>query len=244
MAYHKDLPRCWIEIIEKDEVLKELWEDQNSEYEAVPEFLFGNVWGDIERVKPIFALYGEPGLALYEKILEIEALTLHNVTEDILEMYEGYSYVKAKGNIELAQEIIRDYIKAMNDLYVNEFEEEALLDEDAKITFVEPEKRNEAVNKLHRAWCENQDTPDLDMYESIGDWYIWGLEWKQGCKELKDLLWESLYNIEEDYKMSYYLLWVLTDMGEIENPFLPYFKLWCMGLDVRFVAKDEVLVIS
>ncbi|MBE5864764.1 MAG: hypothetical protein E7292_00950 [Lachnospiraceae bacterium] len=243
MAYHKDLPRCWIEIIEKDEVLKELWEDQNSEYEAVPEFLFGNVWGDIERVKPIFALYGEPGLALYEKILEIEALTLHNVTEDILEMYEGYSYVKATGNIELAQEIIRDYIKAMNDLYVNEFEEEALLDEDAKITFVEPEKRNEAVNKLHRAWCENQDTPDLDMYESIGDWYM-GLEWKQGCKELKDLLWESLYNIEEDYKMSYYLLWVLTDMEEIENPFLPYFKLWCMGLDVRFVAKDEVLVIS
>lgn len=244
MAYHKDLPESWIEIIEKDEVLKELWEDHNSEYEAVPEFLFGSVWGEIERLKPIFALYGAPGFAVYEKILEIEALTLRNVTEDILEMYEGYSYVKTKGNTELAQEVARDYIKAMNDLYVNEFEEEALLDEDAKITFVVPKERNEVEKELHRAWCEADDTPDLDMHETVGDWYIWGLEWKPGCKELKDLLWESLYNIEEDYKMSYYLLWALADMGEMENPFLPYFKLWCMELDARFVAKDEVLVLQ
>ena len=49
MAYHEDLPESWIEIIEKDEVLQELWEDHNSEYEAVPDFLFGSVWGEIWR---------------------------------------------------------------------------------------------------------------------------------------------------------------------------------------------------
>ena len=41
MSYHKDLPQSWIEIIEKDVVLKGIWEEHDSEYEAVPEFLFG-----------------------------------------------------------------------------------------------------------------------------------------------------------------------------------------------------------
>lgn len=242
MTYHKDLPTTWIEIIEKDAVLKELWADHYSEYEAVPEFLFGSVWGEIWRLKPIFALYGESGLAMYEKLLEVEALTECDAPEEILEMYEGYSYVKAKGNTELAKEVIRDYIKAMNNLYVNEFEEEAILDEEAKITFVPSEERGKVMEELHKAWREGNYIPENDMHETIGDWYIWELPIKSECKELKNFLWESLYNMEEDYKMAYYLLWSLADMPGMENPYLPYYKLWCMGITARFAAKDEVFV--
>lgn len=39
-SYHEELPEKWIEIIEKDEVLKEIWSEHHSEYEPVPEFLF------------------------------------------------------------------------------------------------------------------------------------------------------------------------------------------------------------
>lgn len=86
--------------------LKELWEDHNSEYEAVPEFLFGSLWEELERLKPIFALYGEPGMDMYEKLLEIKALTEAKenavneatVNEAALEAYSGYFYVKEKGN--------------------------------------------------------------------------------------------------------------------------------------------------
>ena len=200
--------------------------------------VYGARYGD----KPIFALYGEPGLEMYEKILEVEALTERSAGEEILEMYEGYSYVKSKGNMELAQTVVKEYIKAMNNLYVNEFEEEAILDEEAKITFVSSEERSKVMEELHKAWRAGDYTPENDMQETIGDWYIWELPIKSECKELKNLLWESLYNMEEDYKMAYYLLWSLADMPGMENPYLPYYKLWCMGLTARFVAKDEVFV--
>ncbi len=246
MTYHKDLPQTWIEIIEKNEVLKELWADHNSEYEAVPEFLFGSLWDELERLEPIFALYGEPGMEMYKKILEVKALTLAKEgigTDDALETYAGYFYVKEKGNTELAEKLVREYIKAMNDLYENEFESEALLDESADITFVPSEERSKVMTELHKAWCDGNYMPENEMHDDIGDWYCWELEMIPGCEELKDLLWEPLYNMEEDYKMSYYLVWSLVDRDDMKNPYMSYYKLWCMGLTARFVAKDKVVVV-
>lgn len=244
-TYHKDLPEKWIEIIEKDEVLKEIWDDHYSEYEAVPEFLFQALRGDMGRLKPIFALYGKPGLEMYAKLEEIDALTVdtaETLTEDGEVAYAGYFYVKAKGNDDMARAVVKDYIKAINSIYVNEFEEDALIDEDAQIEFPTTEESRKIQEELHQAWCSGNYTPENDMHDSIGDWFM-DLDIKDGCEELKYILVEALYHISCDYDLSRYIQWSIVDMPEMENPFLPYYKLWCMGLDPRFVAKDKVIVV-
>lgn len=242
MAYHSDLPESWIEIIEKDSVLKELWAGHSSEYEAVPDFLFGLLWDELERLKPIFALYGEAGMDMYDKIIELKALTEPCGDEASLNKYGGYFYVKEKGNEEMAQELVREYIQAMNDLYINEFEEEAILDEDAEITFVPAAERSRIMEELYEAWQDGEDMPENELADVMNDWFLFEMEFKDGCEELKSLLWEAVYNLQEDYKMSYYLMWSLADMPDVENPYLPYYKLWCMGYTARFAAKDQVLV--
>lgn len=244
-TYHKDLPSSWIEIIEKDEVLKELFTEYHSEYEAVPEFLFQMLRGNIEKLKPIFALYGECGLEMYEKLSEIEELTkdtMQIVDDDGNIAYSGYFYMKSNCDEELARKYVLEYIKAINTIYVEEFEEDALMSEDFTIEFIENKDAGEIKEKLHEAWVNGEPyLPEIDMYEGIGDWFIY-LESKDGCEELDSLFDEALYHISNDYYLSHYISWSVKDMPNMNNPFLPYYKLWCMGLEVSFVEKDKVLV--
>lgn len=230
MSYHKDLPQSWIEIIEKDVVLKGIWEEHDSEYEAVPEFLFGLIGDELERLRPVFALYGEPGIDMYEKIVAMKTIAASDSDEE------------PEGKEELVKELAKEYIRAMNDLYRNEFEEEPILDEDAEIILVRDEERDSVIEELQESWDEEEETPENEFNEVICDWYICELEYKEGCKELKNLLWEAVYNLEEDYKISYYLMWSLADRPAAENPYLPFYKLWCMGYTASFPAEDKVLV--
>ena len=61
------------------------------------------------------------------------------------------------------------------------------------------------------------------------------------CGELSDFLSEPLYHINNDYLLSYYLQWPLTGRSD-ENPFLPHYLLWHMGLDIYFPARNRVVV--
>lgn len=244
--YHKDLPKKWIDIIENDEVLKEIWEEHYFEYEAVPEFLFQSLRGEMYRIKPIFALYGELGLEMYEKLAEIEALTIdtaRKITGNGETAYAGYFYVKAKGDEEVAKAAVREYIKAINDIYVKELEEEALMDENSQIEFPSAEKSEKIQEELEEAWCSYEPyMPEMDMSEAVGDWFR-DLDIKAGCEELRYIFSEALYHISNDYYLSHYIQWSIMDVPDMENPFMPYYKLWCMGLEPRFVAKDKVIVL-
>ena len=63
----KYLPNRWAEIIQQDPLLMEIFEehDYDLEEEAVPPFLFQELrGGNIEHLRPIFALYGQTGLSL------------------------------------------------------------------------------------------------------------------------------------------------------------------------------------
>ena len=241
MMYHKDLPETWIEIIEQDEVLKEIWEDDIlDESEQVPEFLFQAVRGQMERIKPIFALYGEIGLEMYEKLKEIDTLTAE-MAELVIDgevCYTGYFFTKGNvdENKDVVVELIKEYIKAMNDIYVNEFEEEPLMDENAKIEFLTKEESEKARMELN--W---HSTPECDMRVYIGDWFD-SLDKQEDCEELGDMLGEALYHINNDYWLSYYIQWSMVHMQERENPFLAYYKLWCMGVDMCLIERDKVIV--
>ncbi len=244
-VYHKDLPEKWIGIIEADELLRELWGEHESEYEAVPEFLFQAVRGEMYRLKPIFALYGEPGLSMYACLEEIDALTA-DTAQTFLEngevAYAGYFYSKAKDDVGIAKACVKEYIKLINRIYIQEFEDEPLMDEEAQVEFPTAEESSRINMELHKAFCAGNYTPENDMYDDIGDWFS-SLDMKEGCEELEYLFDEALYHISNDYYLSYYMQWFMKDTPEMENPFLPYYKLWCMGLRPRFVAKDKVIVV-
>ena len=66
------LPDSWTEIIQQDRLLMEIFgeHDYNLEEEAVPPFLFQELrGGNIEHLRPIFALYGQTGLDMLQKLL-------------------------------------------------------------------------------------------------------------------------------------------------------------------------------
>lgn len=195
------------------------------------------------RIKPIFELYGESGLEMYAKIEAIDTLTeetAQRIMPDGSVACAGYFYTNANGDEEAAREVVKDYIKAINDIYVNEFEEDALMEEDAQIEFLTEEESAKIQEELQDS--SESYTPEMDMHDSIGDW-VMDLDMEEGCEELKYILSESLYHISNDYYLSYYIQWSVVDMPEMENPFLPHYKLWCMGLEARFVTKDKVIVV-
>lgn len=69
------LPDDWTEIIQQDPLLMEIFEEHeyDLEEEAVPPFLFQVLrGGNMEHLRPIFALYGQPGLDMLQGLLEID----------------------------------------------------------------------------------------------------------------------------------------------------------------------------
>lgn len=74
----KYLPNRWAEIIQQDPLLMEIFEehDYDLEEEAVPPFLFQELrGGNIEHLRPIFALYGQTGLNMLQELLEIDEIS-------------------------------------------------------------------------------------------------------------------------------------------------------------------------
>ena len=69
------LPEGWIEPIQQDPLLKEIFDEHeyDLEMEAVPPFLIQDLrGGNLERLRPILALYGQPGLDMLQGLLEID----------------------------------------------------------------------------------------------------------------------------------------------------------------------------
>ena len=116
------------------------------------------------------------------------------------------------------------------------------MDEDAQIVFMCQDEAYKIQEKLQNAWYNGKgEYPQMDMYEDIGDWFR-ELDMKPGCEELKFSFSEALYHISNNYYLSYYIQWSIVDMPEMENPFLPYYKLWSMGFEPIFASKDKVIV--
>lgn len=69
------LPEGWIAPIQNDPVLREIFEEHeyDLEQEAVPPFLIQELrGGEMERLRPILSLYGQPGLEMLRGLMEID----------------------------------------------------------------------------------------------------------------------------------------------------------------------------
>lgn len=114
------LPGGWTEVIEQDEVLLDIFgeHEYDLEQEAVPPFLFQDLrGGNLERLRPVFALYGKPGLDMFQGLLEID-----DASRDTAEIqlpngqtaYAAYFYVRFSGeDRQAAIDAARIYILSL-----------------------------------------------------------------------------------------------------------------------------------
>lgn len=241
------LPDGWTELIRQDPFLMEIFEEHeyDMEEEAVPPFLFQELrGGNIEHLRSIFALYGQPGLDMLQGLLEIDENSKDTAEVQLPDGQTGYAgYFFARFSEEAdrksAEDAARAYIKAINRIFVEEFEEEAPLDEDAKIEFLAGQAGRDFEEEVHQAWIRGEGL-DMEVETDLRDW-CGDLPYREGCDDI-GLMSEALYHINCDYLLSYYLQWPMFNTDQ-ENPFRAYFNLWKMGLNIHFPERGRVVLV-
>lgn len=239
------LPDSWPEIIQQDRLLMEIFEehDYDLEEEAVPPFLFQELrGGNIEHLRPIFALYGQIGLDMLQKLLEIDEISKDTAEVQLPDGqmgYAGYFFTRfSENNRQNAENAVRDYIKNINRIFVEEFKESAPLDENATIEILSGQAAQDFREEVHELWASGERAA-IDIETDLIDWCS-DMPYKKGCKDI-ELMSEALYHINCDYLLSDYLQWSMYDT-KWENPFHPYFELWKMGLQAYFPERGRVVL--
>ncbi|RHR51494.1 hypothetical protein DWX10_18155 [Clostridium sp. AF18-27] len=246
--YREYLPQSWLAFIDRDPVLAAAFSAHiyACDSEPVAPFLFQDLrGGEMERLRPIFALYGQPGLNLLRQLQEIDTRT-RDTAQTIISggqtAYAGYFFTRPEIDVQAAREAAKDYIRAVNRIFEEELGKPQLLDGDAEIEFPTGGEAAAIEEELRQTWIHGADIPELDVREGLGDWFM-DLEYQENLEELAELLSEPLYHISNDYFLSYYLQWPLLNGAPEDNPFLPHYRLWCMGLSARFPARDRVVLL-
>ena len=243
------LPDGWTELIQQDPVLKEIFDEHeyDLENEAVPPFLIQELrGGDMERLRPILALYGQPGLDMLQGLLEIDEAsrdTAEITLADGQTAYAGYFFARPDVDQREAIAAGKRYIHAVCQVYDKIFREPSPIGDHAGIILLTGQEARDMQEKIHQAYIHGKPyLPDLQITDDMGDWFS-DLPMRKGCDDL-DFLHEALYHISNDYFLSYYLQWPLVENQGIENPFRPHFDLWKMGLTARFFHHDQIALID
>lgn len=248
----KYLPESWIEPIQNDPVLWDIFSEHeyDLEQEAVPPFLIQDLrGGDLERLRPILSLYGQPGLKMLEGLLEIDEASKDTAQIELPDGqigYAGYFFAKSDLKQDAAKAAViaaaNQYIQAIHQIYTQIFEESAPIDVNPKITILSGKEGTDFQEQMHQDFVHNKFHPSDDIYDDIGDWFM-DIEFQEECEDLW-LFNEALYHISNDYFLSHYLQWSLIVPQPIENPFQGYFELWKMGFNIEFPEKDQVVLIA
>ncbi|MCI8417130.1 MAG: hypothetical protein HFI33_06490 [Lachnospiraceae bacterium] len=243
----KYLPNGWTEVIQQDPSLMEIFEEHeyDLENEAVPPFLFQDLrGGNMEHLRPIFALYGQPGLDMLQGLLEIDKVSKDTAEVQLPDGQTGYAaYFFARfseKNRQAAENAVQTYIQNINRIFVEEFQEDAPLEENAEIEFLSGQAAQDFTTEFHQRWCTGEGT-DVDVENDLRDW-CFDMPYRKGYEDIA-LMSEALYHISCDYLLSYYLQWPMFDTKQ-ENPFRPYFELWKMGLTVYILERGRVVLVS
>lgn len=243
----KYLPDSWTEIIQQDPLLMEIFEEHeyDLEGEAVPPFLFQDLrGGNIEHLRPIFALYGQSGLDMLQGLLEIDEIskdTSEVQLPDGQTAYAGYFFARfSKDNRQAAENAVRAYIKNINHIFVEEFEEDAPLDENAEIEILSGQAGEDFMTEANQKWGTEENAA-TEIEEDLRDWCC-DMQHRKGYEDIA-LMSEALYHISCDYLLSHYLQWSMYDTKQ-ENPFRSYFELWKMGLQIYFPERGRVVLVG
>lgn len=245
------LPEAWVPLIQGDPVLWDLFSehDYSLEEEPVPPFLIQELrGGNLDHLRPILALYGPPGLALLEGLLEIDGAakeTTEITLPDGQTAYAGYFFASfRKEDQERAVKTAKRYLRAVCQVYQDVFREPSPVGPKAGVLLLTGQEARAMDEKIHQAFVHGKPyLPDLQIRDELGDWFG-DLPYQGACGELASLFSEALYHINNDYFLSYALLWPMTAHPEMENPFRPHFELWKMGLMPRFFDHDQMALLD
>ncbi len=245
------LPENWLPILEADPMLWEIFSEHeyDLEQEAVPPFLIQELrGGNLEHLRPLLSLYGEPGLELLEGLLEID-----KAAEDTAELplpdggvaYAGYFFARfTKADQEKAVKTAKRYLRAICQVYEEVFREPSPVEPRGGVLLLTGQEARSMDEKIHQAFVHGKPyLPDLQIRDELGDWFA-DLPYQGNCGELASLFSEALYHISNDYFLSYALLWPMTEHPPIENPFRPRFELWKMGLTPRFFDRSQMALLD
>ena len=241
------LPDGWTEIIQQDPLLMEIFEEHeyDLEEEAVPPFLFQDLRsGNIEHLRPIFALYGQSGLDMLQELLEIDEISKDTAEVQLPDGqtgYAGYFFTRfSEKNRQAAENAVRTYIKNINRIFVEDFEEDAPLDENAEIEILSGQAGKDFMIEANQRWGTEENAV-TEVEEYLREW-CFDMPYREGYEDIERMS-EALYHISCDYLLSYHLQWAMFDTKQ-ENPFRPYFELWKMGLRIYFPERGRVILIS
>lgn len=245
------LPENWLPVLEADPVLWEIFSEHeyDLEQEAVPPFLIQELrGGNLERLRPLLSLYDASGLALLDGLLEIDRAardTAELSLPDGQTAYAGYFFARfSKEDQERAVKTAKRYLRAVCQVYDEIFHEPSPVEPKAGVLLLTGQEARRMDEKIHQAFVHGKPyLPDLQIRDELGDWFA-GLTFQGNCGELASLFSEALYHINNDYFLSYALLWPLTEHPEIENPFQPHFELWKMGLMPRFFDRSQMALLD
>lgn len=248
--YREHLPESWLPLIDGDPLLSEIFSqhDYNLEQEAVPPFLIQELrGGNLERLRPILGLYGQPGLDMLAGLTEIDEAardTAELRLPDGQTAYAGYFFTQTKADQKEAIAAGKRYIHAICRVYQEVFHEPSPIGDHAGVILLTGQEARDMREKVHQAFVHGKPyLPDLQIHDEIGDWFM-DLPCRGNCDELASLLSEALYHISNDYFLSYYLQWPLVEDQGVENPFRPHFELWKMGLWPQFFHHDQIALVD
>lgn len=245
------LPDSWLPVLEADPVLWDIFSEHeyHLEEEAVPPFLIQELrGGHLEHLRPLLALYGEPGLELLQGLLEID-----EAARDTAQLrlpngqtaYAGYFFARfGREDQEKAVKTAKSYLRAVCRVYEEVFHEPSPVGPRAGVLLLTGQEARDMREKVHQAYVHGKPyLPDLQIHDEMGDWFA-DLPCRENCGELAGLFHEALYHISNDYFLSYCLQWPLTEHPDMENPFRPHFQLWKMGLTPQFFHHDQMALVD
>ena len=169
------------------------------EEEAVPPFLIQELrGGHLEHLRPLLALYGEPGLELLQGLLEIDdtaELRLPNGRT----AYAGYFFARfGREDQEKAVKTAKSYLRAVCRVYEEVFHEPSPVGPRAGVLLLTGQEARDMREKVHQAYVHGKPyLPDLQIHDEIGDWFA-DLPCRENCGELAGLFHEALYHISND----------------------------------------------
>ena len=159
------LPENWLPILEADPMLWEIFSEHEYglEQEAVPPFLIQELrGGNLEHLRPLLSLYGEPGLELLEGLLEID-----KAAEDTAELllpdggveYAGYFFARfTKADQEKAVKTAKRYLRAICQVYEEVFREPSPVEPRGGVLLLTGQEARSMDEKIHQAFVHGYAT--------------------------------------------------------------------------------------
>lgn len=230
-----DLPKEWIELLNKMPKLKADWIEYKKENDdIIPDFFFTLYLDYVEKYadyKPFFTCI-ESGKEVFENFYKLYGSWYDKSDEERAKEIENAPQMQGLDDAQLKEIVIR-YMEGVN--YLLALDDEKTYDieqmEIKRITKKEFEEKYE------------EDEIEEDIFDDIGSIMLYNILPEYEENPLVEME-EPLYQLLENYKNVYYILWPLGKRDDIENPFKAYVELWERHMEPYIIDENLIVIVE